>query len=117
MSVEVDKVFGCELSTSRLDHDGYAYHGRDRAHRVAWIVVHGAIPNGMELDHLCRRRNCIALPHLELVTRSENELRKSWKYRARRKTCPAGHDLTINRVVTPEGGIVCRRCNRDAARQ
>ena len=117
MSTELDPIFGCLLSTGRKDRDGYAFHGATRAHLHAWRAAGRDIPAGMELDHLCRRRHCRALHHLELVTRSENELRKSWRYRARRKTCPAGHDLTTNRVVTPESGIVCRQCNRDAMQQ
>lgn len=114
MSAVIDPIFGCRLVTSRLDPEGYAYHGRSRAHIVAWTATHGAVADGLELDHMCRRRNCVALHHLELVTRSENEKRKSFRYRARRAKCPIGHDLAINRVLTPEGGIVCRSCNRGA---
>jgi hypothetical protein len=50
---------------------------------------------------------------LQLAQRSENEKRKSWRYRAKRTTCPKGHDLKLHGVVTPEGGRVCRQCNRD----
>jgi hypothetical protein len=114
VSAERDPIFGCELATGRLDRDGYAFHGRTRAHIAAWTDKHGPIAPGLELDHLCRRRHCRALHHLEPITRSENELRKSWAYRARRKLCPRGHELLLTRVVTPEGGIVCRTCNREA---
>jgi len=107
-------LYGCDLVTSRLDRDGYAYHGRSRAHIVAWVETNGPVPDGMYIDHLCRRRNCRAVHHLEAVTRSENERRKSWAYRTRRVKCAAGHDLARCRVVTPEGGIVCRECNRAA---
>jgi hypothetical protein len=107
-------AFGCVLVTHRLDREGYAFHGSSRSHIVAWVNAHGPIPEGMEVDHLCRRRNCKAVHHLELVTRSENEKRKSWKYRAKRKQCPKGHDLQVNRVVTSEGGVICRQCNREA---
>lgn len=109
-------VFGCELATGRLDKDGYAYHGSSRAHIVAYERIHGLVPEGMEVEHLCRRRACCAIDHLELVTRSENELRKSWRYRARRKLCKNGHELAVSRMVTPEGGITCRKC-RDAAKE
>jgi hypothetical protein len=115
MSTERDPIFGCELVTSRLDRDGYAYHGRSRAHIVAWEREHGQLADGLELDHLCRRRNCIALHHLEPVTRAENERRKAWRVRARRALCPRGHELAQTRVVTPERGMVCRACNREAS--
>ena len=114
MSTERDPVFGCELWTGRLDKDGYGFHGRSRAHIVAWEREHGQVAEGMEIDHLCRRRACCALHHLEIVTRRENELRKSWRYRARRVLCPWGHALADHGIVTPEGGRVCRQCNRDA---
>jgi hypothetical protein len=110
-----DPIYGCELVMHRLDKDGYAFQGTSRAHIVAWVAVNGAVPEGMVLDHLCRRRNCRAVHHLEAVTQGENEKRKAWKYRAKRKLCPKGHDLNVNRVVVmPEGGVVCRQCNRDA---
>jgi hypothetical protein len=110
-----DPIFGCTLSTGRLDRDGYAYHGKTRAHIHAWVAANGPVPDGMVLDHLCRRRACSAVHHLEPVTQSENELRKSWRYRAKRKACPKGHDLTVHRIVVqPEGGVVCRVCNREA---
>lgn len=113
MSTERDPIFGCELATSRLDKDGYAFHGRTRAHIAAWVEANGPVPIGCVLDHLCRRRNCRAHWHLEPVTQSENELRKSWSYRARRKLCARGHDLNSTAAVTPEGGRVCRTCNRE----
>jgi hypothetical protein len=114
VSAEFDPIFGCELVTSRLDRDGYAFHGKTRAHIVAWVAKHGAVPAGLELDHLCRRRNCRAVHHLEAVTRGENEMRKLARYRMRRLTCPNKHDLKLNGIVTPEGGRVCRQCNREA---
>lgn len=115
MSTERDPVFGCELATGRRDREGYAFHGQARAHIAAWVAAHGPVPDGKELDHLCRRRHCSALHHLECVTRSENEKRKRWQYRARRTHCPRGHALAEHGVVTPEGGRVCRACNREAA--
>lgn len=113
MSAELDPIFGCELATGRLDREGYAYHGRTRGHIAAWVEARGSIPPDREIDHLCRRRHCRALHHLELVTRSENERRKDWAYRQRRERCPAGHDLRLYRQITPERGIVCRLCNRE----
>lgn len=118
MSTERDPVFGCELWQGRLDRDGYGFHGRSRAHIVAWEAVHGKIPRGLELEHRCRRRNCCAVHHLKLVTRSENELLKSWRRRVLESHCPRGHDMATNRIVVPpNGGIVCRTCNREAERQ
>lgn len=108
MSDDADP-FGCELVTSRLDRDGYAYHGKSRAHIVAWVAVNGPVPDGKYIDHLCRRRSCRAVWHLEAVTKAENERRKSWRYLSRMKACQFGHSLE-HAAVTPEGGRICRGC-------
>ena len=115
----VDPVFACWLWTGRTDkRDGRAIVWRGKAPIVAYRVVYelerGPIADGLVLDHLCRRPHCVAPHHLEPVTQRENLLRKSWRYRAKRTKCPQGHDLKLNGIVTPEGGRVCRLCNREA---
>ena len=112
MSYTIDPVFGCHLATGRTDREGYAFHGKTRAHIAAWQRENGPVPEGFELDHACRRRHCCRVVHLEAVTRSVNEQRKSWKRRARITHCKHGHDLATNGMVTPEGGRVCRTCSR-----
>lgn len=116
MTIEHDPIFGCRLATSRLDRDGYAYSGNGpRAHVIAYVEAYGPVPDGLVIDHLCRRRNCTAPHHLEAVSPSENERRKKHAYRMKRKRCKAGHDMAINRVLVGEtGGCVCRECNRAA---
>lgn len=116
MSFEIDPVFGCHLATGRRDKDGYAFHGRTRAHIASYTEHVGPIDEGLVVDHLCRRRHCIAPHHLEAVSQRENLLRKSWHYVARKKTCPKGHAWTMTGMITPEGGRVCRACNREARR-
>lgn len=57
---------------------GYGLFGVPRedrtvgAHRYAYELVVGPIPTGLELDHLCRVRNCVNPAHLEPVTHAEN---------------------------------------------
>jgi hypothetical protein len=117
--VEVDSAFGCWRWTGRRDRrDGRALIWRGQSPIVAYRAVYeaerGPIGEGLVLEHWCRRPDCVAPHHLEPVTQSENEKRKFYRYRARMKTCPRGHDLTVNRGITPEGGQVCRQCNREA---
>lgn len=42
------------------------------AHRYAYEQMVGPIPEGLEIDHLCRNRGCVRPDHLEPVTHSEN---------------------------------------------
>ncbi len=53
------------------------------AHRVSYEQFVGSIPDGLELDHLCKNKACVNPGHLEPVTRSEN-VRRGWPDRRRR---------------------------------
>lgn len=112
-----DPVFGCEIAHGRRDKDGYAIVGGRRAHIVAWELGNGGVEDGKELDHTCRNRACVALIHLEPVTRSENELRKSWRYRSKIERCPRGHLLAETAMVNGQGGRCCRTCRDEAAKE
>lgn len=89
-------------------------------HRLVWTYLVGQIPDGLELDHLCRNKPCCNPEHLEPVTRSENIRRGPQggitAERERAKTaCPSGHPYDdVNTYWTPHGHRQCRACKRDA---
>jgi hypothetical protein len=45
------------------------------AHRIAYELYVGPIPDGLVLDHLCRVRSCVNPKHLEAVTAAVNNAR------------------------------------------
>jgi hypothetical protein len=112
--IAVHPIYGCHEWTGRRDRDGYGRHGSQLAHRAVWESTHGPIAVGLEVEHVCRNRRCVRLSHLELLTRSQQERAKSWRKRAAKATCNAGHDLGLYAIVTPWGGRVCRACNQKA---
>lgn len=62
----------CLIWRGPQTNGGYGRDGHGPAHTAAWERVHGPVPTGRELDHLCRVRLCVRLDHLEPVTRLVN---------------------------------------------
>jgi hypothetical protein len=48
----------------------------EKAHRVAYELLIGPIPDGLQIDHLCRNKVCVNPAHLEAVTQKENLARR-----------------------------------------
>lgn len=63
---------GCWNWTAALNAFGYGRFRGLLAHRVSYESLVGPIPDGLELDHLCRNRKCVRPEHLEPVTHDEN---------------------------------------------
>lgn len=73
MKIAVGRCWTEDRSVNRNGYVQVCYNGRQPvAHRVAYEILVGPIPEGLELDHLCRNRKCYNPAHLEPVTRSEN---------------------------------------------
>lgn len=120
---KVARSDGCWLWTGATDGDGrygaFQHEGRvQRAHRVAYMLVVGSIPDGLDLDHLCRTTLCVRPDHLEPVTHLENVMRGTsiQAVNARKTHCPKGHEYDAeNTYIQPStGGRLCKTCARES---
>jgi len=110
---KVIRTEACWIWTAADSGDGYGIFTINsknrRAHRLAYELTVGPIPEGMSLDHLCRVRNCINPEHLEPVTVAENNRRAA----AYKTACTRGHEYTPeNTRYNSAGARACRECDR-----
>jgi hypothetical protein len=113
---------GCWLWLGGLSGGGYGSVSvvdvQATAHRFSYELYKGPIPEGLQLDHLCRNRSCVNPDHLEPVTSRENILRGEGlsAINARKTHCPLGHELTGKNLITRGRKRRCRTCQRHQQR-
>lgn len=122
--VELDEE--CWIWTAYTCRQGYGrFHSGSStlAHRFAYELLIGSIPEGMQLDHLCRNSSCVNPGHLEPVTNAENVRRGlSGDLRVLRKYCMKGlHEMTPDNLYTKISAKgrpwrTCKACNLGYAR-
>ena len=121
----------CWLWRDALSTSGYGkVHVTEKqyimAHRFSFEIVNGPIPDGFQLDHLCRTRHCVNPVHLEIVTNRINVLRGVGlsAENARKTHCFRGHEFTEanTRWVTANGRpqrlcVICQRIKNRLCRR
>lgn len=108
---------GCWVWSGGRSHDGYGRQSGRTVHKEIYRALVGPIALGLQLDHLCRRRDCCNPLHLEPVTKRENGRRG---LRGDLTThCAKGHEYSADNTyvhVRSDGfrRRSCRACNRIA---
>ncbi len=98
-SVQIGDITQC---WPRGRGSGYATFSHNHtmypAHRVAYVLIRGPIPNDLVLDHLCRTHNCVNPFHLEPVTNAENIRRgnQGWNFKGKTRPVVNGVPLCAN---------------------
>ena len=112
------RTTACWLWSGARSDEGYGimYQGLSGktlyAHRVAYEIKRGPIPQDKQIDHLCRTRHCVNPDHMELVSRRENILRgiSFSAQNAKLAFCPAGHPYSGSNLYLYHGWRRCRTC-------
>lgn len=109
---------GCWIWQGELSNYGYGRmwfkRKRVQMHRWMYEMLVGPIPEGLQIDHLCRVRACCNPEHLEPVTLQENRRRGGAAIQA----CRSGHPFDqSNTYIRPNGNRACRTCRRAAGRK
>lgn len=116
---KVEKTESCWLWLGYKINSGYGkfvYKGENMlSHRLSYQLHKGKIPQGLEIDHLCRVKHCVNPDHLEAVTRKENQIRGMGfiSIESKKTHCPQGHPYSgDNLFIDYKGGRRCRKCSR-----
>ncbi len=124
--VEKNTPSGCWIWIGSLNTDRYPHFcigGRwgktVLCHRYSYELVHGHIPAGMQIDHLCRNIRCVRPSHMEVVPPKVNVLRGNTivATNAAKTHCKRGHPFTPENTRLENGSRRCKECRRLKQRQ
>jgi hypothetical protein len=110
----------CIESKKGITNNGYSrIRVNDKniqAHRWAWELVNGQIPDEFVIDHICRNRKCVLPEHLRMITQQENIMAGLHNIN-NRSHCNQGHPFVKeNIMIRKSGKRECAECNRTRAR-
>ena len=121
LTMLVTKTATCWEWKGSVNTSGYGQHGSHKmpnsetlAHRKFYVMAHGPIPKGMQIDHLCRNKLCVNPDHLEAVNPKENLMRAPTQVttvNANKTHCIHGHEFNeVNTRIHKSGKRECIPC-------
>jgi len=119
----VNKTESCWLWIGKNDAGYGRFKNNSKsllAHRYAYEITKGPIPKGLQIDHLCRVRQCVNPDHLEAVTSKVNMLRGNTvaSRNANKTHCAQGHPFEgENLFINVRGARCCKKCAREATKR
>lgn len=119
----VEDEAGCQIFQGKINNRGYGeftVKGRSvLAHRYSYELQVGPIPEGLEIDHLCRVTTCCNHEHLEVVTHAENVRRRDMANGtgSAKTHCPQGHPYDEENTSHRNGRRHCKACARARAKR
>lgn len=122
---KVDCGDGCWEWTAARHRSGYGVFqlgvGRQiSAHRQAWVLARGAIPEGLWVLHHCDNRGCVRPEHLYVGTPGDNARDREERCPtslSNSVTCALGHAYTAENTYQYKRQRWCRACGRIRARR
>jgi hypothetical protein len=123
---KIDFTENCWIWKKKVSKAGYGRYSVRRknlptkdytVHRIIYELLVGPVPQGLELDHLCRNRRCCNPAHLEAVTHKVNNNRGMGPsgINSRKTHCKNGHAFTEENtcyLMNPKQKRRCRICWR-----